>query len=162
VQQRQNLQLILFISNSNQYILGRVYGLLYNSSQLTEQQLLQQLETNFISINKARKGFLGGLLTTNREVVWTTNGFLKSLNRIIYGWSDDELLKTLPELRLAFSNLTPCETDRAAHLVANIYRQISLNPFHSYSFSETDLISGIQNNQMMEESLRQDGLENWL
>jgi hypothetical protein len=67
---------------------------------------------------KVRTGFLQGLLQVCREVAWRLPGLLDALTDLFERWDEDEFVRTLPDLRLAFASLTPREVDRVAGLVA--------------------------------------------
>ena len=62
--------------------------------------------------------FLRGLLSTARELAWQQSSLLETLNQLLAAWSDVDFVRYLPEMRLAFSTLTPHETDRVADAVA--------------------------------------------
>lgn len=62
-------------------------------------------------------GHLVGLLTTAREIAWQEPALIDVLGNLLATWSDADFTAVLPDLRLAFAELTPAETDRVAEAV---------------------------------------------
>jgi len=66
----------------------------------------------------ARVAFVRGMLLLARDVAWRVPAFLETVDAVFEEWDSDTFLRSLPELRLAFSELTPREIDRVAEAVA--------------------------------------------
>ena len=58
--------------------------------------------------------FLRGLLQTAREAAWQQPALLGVLDKLLREWDEEAFVASLPELRLAFAEMTPKETDRIA------------------------------------------------
>lgn len=65
--------------------------------------------------------FVRGLLATSRESTWQESGLVAGLDARLSAWDDATFLAALPDLRLAFTDLTPRETDRVAGIVAGLH-----------------------------------------
>ncbi|HEX8564635.1 MAG TPA: DUF5682 family protein [Pyrinomonadaceae bacterium] len=143
-------------------IAGAVYGLLQNTGRIASETLLRQTEANLLTGNKNSISFLSGLLRTAREIAWTEPEFLQLLDRYLRDWTEEEFLQLLPEMRLAFSYLTPRETDRVAQTVADMYSEKSIGRTFFGNLSEEDLLLGLEINKLTVESLERDGLTDWI
>src|SRR4029079_19294757 len=66
-------------------------------------------------------GFVRGLFATARETIWQASGLVEKLDGRLTGWDQSTFLTALADLRLAFADLTPRETDRVAELVAALH-----------------------------------------
>lgn len=143
-------------------IAGASFGLLLGGGKISIEFLLLQTEANLLGVDRKSIGFLSGLLRTAREIAWTQTAFLELLDRHLQAWTEEDFLRILPEMRLAFSFLTPRETDRVARGVAEIYGEKSIgNTFHGEA-SERDLLFGLEVNKLLVEALEKDGLANWI
>ena len=144
---------------------GGVAGVLFSDGRLVEAKLLDKLEANLdsrtVDGEAIGAAFLHGLLNTCREVAWNNNRIAEVLERRLAVWDEDEFMRALPSLRLAFANLTTRETDRVARVVAGLRGESSLGPLRHRDISEADLLRGINLNKSLRESLRQDNLDEW-
>ncbi len=59
-------------------------------------------------------GYAQGLLLTARESAWQDTELMPQLDALLGGWDESTFVAHLPDLRLAFADLTPRETDRVA------------------------------------------------
>jgi hypothetical protein len=145
-------------------VAGGVAGLLFGGGRLREDELIRRLDANLdsSSLDSSVVGaeFLGGLLGTCREASWGLKGLLESIDRRLGGWDEEQFLRALPELRLAFSDLTPRETDRVAQGVAALRGQ-ALGRLYAPHVSEADVLLGAGADRLMRESLERDGLGEW-
>ena len=146
-------------------VAGGVAGLLFGAGRLSEEELIRRLDANLDSsaLDSSAVGaeFLGGLLSTCREVSWNLKGVLESIDGRLSGWDEEQFLRALPELRLAFSNLTPRETDRVAQGVAALYGRQDFGRLYDPQVSEADVLLGASVDRLMRESLERDGLNEW-
>jgi hypothetical protein len=83
---------------------------------------------------------------------------MKSVNTLMATWEDQEFLQSLPEMRLAFADLTPRETDQVAELVAGFYGHKDLGELIHREMSEEMLHLCLKINEIAMESIRQDQL----
>lgn len=158
----EGLRGLLANTECHPLIAGGTTGLLYNSAVIGKQELMNFLHGYLDSPIDPAFGprFLCGLLRTSREVAWNEPDFLNALNSRLCEWDEEQFLRVLPELRLAFSVLTPREIDRVAHSVAALYGKQSLGRLSSQltlaevqTAQEIDRLAGVW--------LERDGLGGW-
>jgi hypothetical protein len=106
--------------------------------------------------------FLTGLLTTSRELAWREPQLAGAVEALFQSWSEEEFLLRLPHLRLAWSNLSPRETDRVAALVASQHDVDKLEHTRITAFTENDMMQALRVSAAVEQALRDDGLDAWL
>jgi hypothetical protein len=107
-------------------------------------------------------GFLRGLLRTNRPCLWQVSALLENLNRTLCAWDEAQFVRVLPELRLAFADLTAHEADLVARTVA---KQVGVRTVPSLLITDAqpeDLLLGAALNQRLEATLARDGLAAFL
>jgi hypothetical protein len=146
--------------SGNPLILGGSEGLLHSAGHRTIEEVIDRLFAYLQSTNTSAR-FLRGLLRTCREILWTAPQILAQFDRQLKTWQEDDYLSVLPELRLAFADLTPRETDRVAAIVAELYGKTDLGNLDYSTLSPEDLALGLQLNQQLCQSLELDGLTAW-
>lgn len=106
--------------------------------------------------------FIQGLLTTARETVWQASGLVEELDRRLTGWADPTFLRVLPDLRLAFADLTPRETDRVAEIVAALHGGQRPDIGVRHDVGEQEVAANLALSQLVAEALERDGLGAWI
>ena len=97
-----------------------------------------------------------------RAAAWRCTDLLKRLDELLQEWAHDDFVHSLPELRLAFADLTPRETDIVAGRVATLHGESDLGDLVHYDISEADLAAGIRLNETVAAILQRDGLSVWV
>ncbi len=145
---------------------GAGAGLLFGDGVLAPEDLVLQFRGHLLSSSEAGHAgaaYLRGLLHTARSVLWLVPEVLVSLHQVFRDWEEDRFVEALPELRLAFADLTPRECDQVARRVAEVAGEPeagrSLSSGELEGFNEQDLMRGIAVNRQVLELLLQDGLE---
>ncbi len=102
---------------------GAATGLASTAGRLSVEELARTVAGHLASSMPAEEavGFVRGLFATARETVWQDSGLVAELDGRLTGWDQQTFLRTLPDLRLAFADLTPRETDRVAEIVAALH-----------------------------------------
>jgi hypothetical protein len=77
-------------------------------------------------------------------------------------WDEAEFLHRLPHLRLAWSDLTPRETDQVAAQVAQRHGVEQRILTSTSSFSEAEAMHALDVFARVESALQEDGLASWL
>jgi hypothetical protein len=106
--------------------------------------------------------FLRGLLQTAREAAWQQPALLSVLDRLLADWNDADFIANLPELRLAFAEMTPKETDRIAQSVAELHGESDLGRLVRYDISAEQVQAHLAITQRLLDVLRADGLGTWV
>lgn len=156
----------LIASSCPAVVRGAAAGLLFGDGELDPEALIVLFRGHLLS---AREGghegaaFLRGLLHTARSVLWLVPEVLQSLHEVFRDWEEDRFVGVLPDLRLAFADLTPRECDQVARCVSEVVGEPGavalLAAVELEGFNEQDLLRGVAVNQMVLELLRQDSLE---
>jgi hypothetical protein len=158
------LRALLAIPTANPTILGGAAGICFTEGEITDDELLTLAtgQLNSTTTNFSTKtAFLRGLLHTAREAAWRLPGLLHAIDRLFGDWSDDTFTQSLPDLRLAFSSLTPRETDRVADLIAKLHGQKTLGPLHHRDLTEQEVAFNVRLNAAVAQSLAADNLADW-
>ena len=106
-------------------------------------------------------GFVRGLLTTARETVWQGSGVVEALDARLTDWDQPTFLSTLPDLRLAFTGLTPRETDRVAQAVAALHGGERPDPPARRDVDAATVQAYAELSEHLLDGLRRDGLGAW-
>lgn len=144
-------------------IRGAAAGLLYSAGRLDEAALGQALDGHLNGISQPREAvaFLRGLLQTAREAAWQQPALLQVLDRLLRQWNEEDFVASLPELRLAFAELTPKETDRVAMSVAQLHGGTSLGRLVRHDLSAAQVQAHLELTRILREVLEGDGLKEW-
>ncbi len=161
----QSLTTLLDQSTTPPLLRGAAAGLLHTAGQIeiaTVMQAVQGALSPACGDSARQVDFLAGLLKTARELAWREPQLLNAVEAMFVQWDDDEFLRRLPHLRLAWSDLTPHETDRVAAQVADHHGVGKRDITRVSAFSEADVMRTLAVFARVEQSLKEDGLESWL
>ena len=144
-------------------IRGAASGLLYGHGELSETELGAALHGHLNGMLSPHEAvsFLRGLLQTAREQAWQQPALLKVLDELLEHWNESEFVENLPELRMAFAEMTPRETDRIAEAVAHLHEKEDLGALVRHDLSAEQLQANLQLSQSVQKILFDDGLVNW-
>jgi len=144
---------------------GGVAGLLHGAGRLPDAALLALLQGHLAAARAdaaEQVSFLVGLLAAERELAWRQPALIEAIGALLQEWDDEEFIRRLPHLRLAFAGLTPRETDQVAAVVAEAHAAKDLGRLVHYAVTEQDVLLALRVNQRVKESLARDGLADWL
>lgn len=108
----------------------------------------------------SRAAYLRGLLTCGREIAWRVPGLIDAISELLGSFDEDDFNRALPELRLAFADLTPKETDRVAALVGRV-RSGDAGDVFAFDATDEELAVNTRISGRAREVLVQDGLKEW-
>jgi hypothetical protein len=145
-------------------VAGAAAGALYSAGRWTESQLAAAFVGRMTGRRdaKAATAFFRGMAAAAREALWQSNGVFAALREIIEEVADDEFLRLLPDLRMAFAGLAPRETDRLAEVVARALGTDTLGSLVNYEVNEALVARNLQLSQQVAVIMRRDGLVDWL
>ncbi len=145
-------------------ISGAAAGMLFTVGELSEAALLASVEGRLLGERDSRNavGYLRGVLMAAREIAWQVPGILERLDARLQHWKHDEFLRMLPELRLAFSTMTPQETDRIAASVAGLHGEATLGQMVHHDIAESEAHLYFAASEAVRDALKRDGLGQWL
>jgi Family of unknown function (DUF5682) len=149
---------------ANALVRGAASGLLYGAARLSEADLGIAVEGHLNGLTPARDAvaFLRGLLQTAREAAWQQPGLLSVLDRLLLQWDEAGFIAALPELRLAFAEMTPKETDRIAEAVAKLHGRDDLGSLVRRDITAEEVQANLVLSQQLIEQLKAAGLSNWV
>jgi hypothetical protein len=158
------LAYVLSAATTRPMLKGAAAGMLYGLGGLPPDGLADLAAGHLGGTGDAaeRAGFISGLMATARESIWQIPALLEKMNAVVAGWSEDEFLDCLPVLRLAFSSLTPRETDRVARLVADLLGGRPLGALRNPDISEAEALAAARVAADMRAVLIRDHLGAWL
>jgi hypothetical protein len=109
---------------------------------------------------EARKSIdvLRGLLATAREAAWQVVELIRAIDAQFRAWDERTFLQALPELRLAFTGLTPREVAKVADHVAKMHGESSLGELVHTDLAEGEIHFALAVTQRVREALKADGL----
>jgi hypothetical protein len=143
---------------------GGAAGIAYTGGYLSEEELGAAVAGHLSGLAQPKEavGFLRGLLYCAREAAWQQPTLLRVLDNLLAKWDEQTFVGALPELRLAFAEMTPNETDRIALRVANLHGADTLGPLVRYDLSDEQVQGHLLLSQAAREVLQADGLAGWL
>lgn len=143
---------------------GAAAGLLYGAGRLSEADMGVAVAGHLNGLMPARDAvaFLRGLLQTAREAAWQQPELLGVLDRLLLQWDEPGFVAALPELRLAFADMTPKETNRIADAVARLHGRSDLGSLMRRDLADHEVQANLQTSLQLIEQLRADGLQAWL
>ncbi len=159
-------QLLVHLQSGHDLALirGAAAGLRYCAGQLDEAGLETLLGGHLkggVSPSDA-VAFLRGLLGTAREAAWQQPRLLDTLDARLRDWDEAAFVAVLPELRLAFAEMTPKETDRIAQAVAGLHGEQDLGRLVRHDLDAAAVQLNLARSAQLLERLRADGLQGWL
>jgi hypothetical protein len=107
-------------------------------------------------------GYAQGLLLTARESAWQDTELMPQLDALLGGWDEATFVAHLPDLRLAFADLTPRETDRVAALLASLHGLEGLGPLQTRAVDEAAVAHHLSVSAQVADLLRADRLGDWV
>lgn len=142
---------------------GAATGLASTAGALAPGELAREVAGHLASSIPAKQAaaFLQGLLATAREAAWQASGLALQLDQRLAGWDDDQFLQALPDLRLAFSGLTPRETDRVAEVVAALHGGVRPLTGVRRDVDEQTVAAHLAASRLVAGLLERDGLGAW-
>jgi len=154
----------LLTGNDAAFVRGAAAGLAFGAGRLSEAMLGTVVDGHLNGLIATRDAvaFLRGLLQTAREVAWQLPALLLVLDRLLASWDDADFVANLPELRLAFAEMTPKETDRIAQAVAGLHGEADLGRLVRYDLSAEQVQANLASTQQLLELLGADGLGAWV
>ncbi len=143
---------------------GAAAGLLYSAGRLSDEALGEILAGHLQGLIAPQDAvaFLRGLLQTAREAAWQQRSLLQVLDATLQGWDETTFVANLPELRLAFADMTPKETDRIAEAAARLHGREDLGRLVRHDLSAEQVQTHLQASRLLHETLAADGLEGWV
>lgn len=94
----------------------------YKSSRIDAKEFASII-SNFLETAETESiaYFLNGIFLIARDIIFINDDLINEINKAIKNIEENKFIEILPNLRLAFTNLTPTETERLSLIIAKIY-----------------------------------------
>jgi len=102
---------------------GAAVGFLYSAGIFDGEQALGHARAYLFGTGEVARQtgqFFTGLLMSGWDIMFAHTGFVQGLSAMLARLTHEDFLIVLPDLRLAFSALSPTQTDRLAKMVAEL------------------------------------------
>jgi hypothetical protein len=142
-------------------VVGAAAGALYGEGKLSEEGLVRVTRGYLgAALTDPRKatGILRGLFATAREAAWQVVELVRAIDAQFSAWDEKTFLEVLPELRLAFTDLTPREIARVAEHVAHMHGAEGLGELVHTDLDEGEVRFALAVTQRVRDALRADHL----
>lgn len=143
---------------------GAVDALRYLGAEIDESVLTQEIQ-RALSVGsdpEIAMGYFIGIMRTAPELVIRVPVLIELLNQLLSEWDNARFIQVLPDLRFAFSQLTPKQNAKMAHFIA---QKLALETqdlaLHQTEFNENQMIEAIQLEQKIQIQLAEEGLIGW-
>ncbi|VEB69883.1 Uncharacterised protein [Providencia rustigianii] len=145
-------------------IKGAVDAIRYLGGKIDESVLTKEIERTF-SLGSAPElaiGYFIGIMRTAPELVVRLPLLIELLNQLLSQWDDNRFIQVLPDLRFAFSQLTPKQNANMARVVA---QKLSIEThdltLHQAQFNQQQLLQAMELEQKIQQQLADQGLTGW-
>ena len=121
---KESLKSLLRFKEGNAGVEGATIGILYGLNEFEVENISKTIEGYILGTKEKvleAPNFLTGLFSTAKDVLFIDLSILISIDKIVKAISNEEFIKVVPELRLAFSYFTPREIDEIGQKVAEFY-----------------------------------------
>lgn len=150
--------------NHTPLIKGAVDAIRYLGGKIDESVLINEIQRTFSlgSDPELAIGYFIGIMRTAPELVVRLPLLIEQLNELLNGWDDARFIQVLPDLRFAFSQLTPKQNAQMARVVA---QKLSLETqdltLHQTQFNQQELLQAMELEQKIQHQLTQQGVIRW-
>ena len=85
--------------------------------------------SNFLETSETEKVayFLNGIFLIARDILFINSDLINEIDKTIKNIEENKFIEILPNLRFAFTNLTPTETERLSSIIAKLYQTKELD-----------------------------------
>ncbi len=153
------LREVLDSTGGNAAMRGAAAGSLYGDGELPASDVVRSLRGHMLGAHTSDgPAFLRGLMRTARSVLWQLPEATAAIHEVLESWPEAQFLRQIPDLRLAFAELTPRECNELSTTVAGL---VGVEPERipmTEQFSEQDFLLGIDIEARLKRTLERDGL----
>ncbi|MFT0210987.1 DUF5682 family protein [Pseudomonas sp. F1_0610] len=145
-------------------ISGAVDAMRFIDGYLTEQELEQALHATFSlgADNDLAIAYFIGVMRTAPELIVQTSLLLNVLDELLMDWDQERFISLLPDLRFAFSQLTPKQNAVLAERIAKKYALNEQQIATTFSsFTQQDMLEGAALDHQLNQYLQRNHLTQW-
>lgn len=143
---------------------GAVDALRYLGGKTDENTLVNEIQKAFSagSDPEIAIGYFIGVMRAAPELVLRIPLLIELLNDLLSEWDERRFIQVLPDLRFAFSQLTPKQNAQMAQYVAqNLSMEAQDLTLHQTEFNEKQMLQALQLEQRLQNQLVELGLQSW-
>lgn len=138
---------------------GCIHGMLYGGGQETAAQA-EQVCRGYLAGTKEQllktALFFRGLFYGAKDLVFVGDTFLKMLDEFLMQVEEEDFMRLLPELHMAFTYFTPAETDRIAGVAAGFHGMSRIRLQEQQAVPEAWYVYGRQLETFVMEEMREE------
>lgn len=145
-------------------ISGAVDAMRFIDGYLNEQELEQALHATFSlgADNEHAIAYFIGVMRTAPELIVQTSLLLNVLDELLKTWDQERFLSMLPDLRFAFSQLTPKQNALLAERIAQKYQLAESQIATTFSaFTQQEMLEGAALDHQLNHYLQRNHLSAW-
>ncbi|WP_272668505.1 MULTISPECIES: DUF5682 family protein [unclassified Providencia] len=150
--------------NQTPLLKGAVDALRYLGAKIDETVLTDEIRRAFSTGSDPEMaiGYFIGVMRTAPELVLRIPLLIDMLNQLLSEWDEGRFIQVLPDLRFAFSQLTPKQNAQMAQYVAqDLAIEAKELTLHQTEFNEQQMMEVIQLEQQLQSQLIELGLQDW-
>lgn len=143
---------------------GAVDALRYLGAKTDEKTLIQEIQQAFSAGSDPEMaiGYFIGVMRAAPELILRIPLLIDLLNDLLGQWDESRFIQVLPDLRFAFSQLTPKQNAQMAqHVAQNLAIETQDLALHQTEFNEKQMMLALQLEQRLQAQLAELGLQNW-
>lgn len=143
---------------------GAVDALRYLGAKTDENTLINEIQKAFSagSDPEIAIGYFIGVMRAAPELILRIPLLIELLNDLLSEWDERRFIQVLPDLRFAFSQLTPKQNAQMAqHVAQNLSIEAQDLTLHQTEFNEKQMLQALQLEQRLQNQLTELGLQSW-
>ena len=123
-------------------IYGVMTALLSKTGEISEEEYCDIISGYMLSAESGNAAeFLYGVILTGRDILFTSDKILSSVDGAVSRMNDEEFMAALPKLRRAFTSFLPAETVRIARRLSILHGIKADRLTGSVSFTAEEIIA---------------------
>ena len=105
------------------HIYGVCLSIKYKSAKIDLKEFASII-SNFLETAETESiaYFLNGIFLIARDIIFINGDLINEIDKTIKNIEENKFIEILPNLRFAFTNLTPTETERLSSIIAKLYQ----------------------------------------
>ncbi|MWP61641.1 DUF5682 family protein [Gilliamella sp. Pas-s25] len=150
--------------NKAPLICGAIDSIAYLDCQISQSELDHKIKVAFDSGAQYEQAscYFMGIMQCAPELIIHSSQLLTSLDELLAHWEQEQFIKILPDLRLAFTQLTPKQNAMIAEKISKKYNaQKEKLSFQQYKFSDEDLQKSLSLELSVCQHIEQQQLQDW-
>lgn len=145
-------------------IRGAIDSIAYLDSQISQSEFDHKIKMAFElgSQYEQASSYFMGIMQCAPELIIHSSQLLTSLDELLANWKQDQFIEILPDLRLAFTQLTPKQNAIIAEKISKKYSAEKEDmSIEQYRFSEEELRKTLSLELSISQYIHQQQLQDW-